>query len=424
METNNAQIIKMNNGISVFLINRNGYKQKTVVGAIPWGAADTNLMSDKVLYKLPYGTAHFLEHTIFYKKTGYTGDDFINLGAYANAFTEFHKTLYFASTYKDLSEITDLVLKTMLEPPALDNEDIEKERAIISEEIRKDDGEIFSVCTENLLKGMYGETSIATPIIGTLNSISKINKEMLITCFNAFYKPQNLNLMIFADLKREPKIEIILRKICEFYPRNSLVSCEVEKEKQNSKSVFQNKVIHRYSKGKVVRAAVGFKDPVSFSGTREFLKRNIAVIVLSDILCSSSSFFYNDLYCNSILASHFYKIKSFYGDDYGYFYFICELDRYKEIDKSLVGLRKCNISENDFELARRKITGRYLMGIDSSYFFSIAFTDMIFKGIDYSEFISVINELSLKDLKEAQRDIFDISQITISLDIPQEIDLT
>ena len=50
---------------------------------------------------------------------------------------------------------------------------------------------------------------IKIPILGTMESIAKIEKEDLYTCYNTFYHPNNMILVITGNVKPESILEII-----------------------------------------------------------------------------------------------------------------------------------------------------------------------------------------------------------------------
>ena len=81
-------------GAQIYIIPKN---RNISVGAvvIGYGAADREFYYENKYYKVPYGTAHFLEHQMFEQPEGNIMERFAELGAEANAFTDSGKTVYY-----------------------------------------------------------------------------------------------------------------------------------------------------------------------------------------------------------------------------------------------------------------------------------------------------------------------------------------
>ena len=59
----------------------------------------------------------------------------------------------------------------------------------------------------NLLKGLYHEHPVRKDIAGTVESIYKINKEILYECYRTFYHPSNMVLFIAGDVDTDRVIK-------------------------------------------------------------------------------------------------------------------------------------------------------------------------------------------------------------------------
>ena len=153
---------------------------------------------------------------------------FSKYGANANAFTNFTMTAYlFSATeyfYECLEHLIDYV-----QTPYFTDENVDKEKGIIEQEIKmyNDDPEwnVFF----NALKAMYINHPTRIDIAGTVDSIYKITKEELYKCYNTFYNPGNMILFVVGDLNEEEvfnhvrkanhkDIQKLQEEIIRFYP--------------------------------------------------------------------------------------------------------------------------------------------------------------------------------------------------------------
>lgn len=127
------------------------------------------------------GVAHFVEHTSFRRTCHRTASkisrDFENRGAYANAYTTKEETCYYVRT---LSEHTAEVLDTLLDVvlwPTFEKDDVEKERSIITEEIRSYEDEpeehIFDLGEMQL----FPRHPIGSPIVGTIDDVRSMKHQ-------------------------------------------------------------------------------------------------------------------------------------------------------------------------------------------------------------------------------------------------------
>lgn len=126
------------------------------------------------------GIAHFVEHASFrrtkHRTTRRIARDFENVGAYANAYTTKEETCYYVRSLSDHLPIVSDTLADIITSPLFDVSDIQRERTIITEEIRSYEDEpeeyIFDVAERQL----FGRHPLGVPIVGTMESISLINK--------------------------------------------------------------------------------------------------------------------------------------------------------------------------------------------------------------------------------------------------------
>lgn len=134
------------------------------------------------------GGSHFLEHLLFkgtpIRSASEISSIIENLGGYMNAFTDRDMTTYVARTRAKDQSIATEVLSDMLQNSVLDTKDVEMERQVILEEIKRvqDDPEslIHELYTENIWKGNRAAHSIT----GTFDTISKMSIESI----KAYYK--------------------------------------------------------------------------------------------------------------------------------------------------------------------------------------------------------------------------------------------
>lgn len=191
-------IEKLENGLTVMIMPKKNVIKKYVIWGTHYGSNDSKFIipGEKNETAVPDGIAHFLEHKLFEQENGTNSLDILSaLGISANAYTSNNHTAYlFECTdnfYKGLDEFMNYV-----QHPYFTDENVNKEKGIIEQEIMMYDDHPFWQVYMNAMSCMYKENPVLIDIAGTIESISKIDKKILYKCYNTFYNPSNM--LIFA----------------------------------------------------------------------------------------------------------------------------------------------------------------------------------------------------------------------------------
>ena len=158
-------------GLEVATLEKRGFAKKYAVLATRYGSIDTKFRiagaADPV--STPEGMAHFLEHKLFEEENGSIDDIFADLGAYSNAFTNYTMTGYLFSCVDNFWPAFDTLLDFVMRPHFTD-ENVEKEKGIIEQEIRMNEDSPDWQAANGLLKAMYRLHPVRDEIAGTVDS--------------------------------------------------------------------------------------------------------------------------------------------------------------------------------------------------------------------------------------------------------------
>lgn len=200
------------NTLRTYYIPKKGFAKSYAILTADYGSADVefSVNGGKSFRKYPEGIAHFLEHKVFEMPGGENVfNRFTEMGASVNAFTNHHQTSYYFSTTDNFAENLALLLQ-MVTTPYLTPENVEKEKGIIAEEIKMyDDHPGFRGFIETV-KALYQEHPVREDIAGSVASIYSLTPQDLLDCYEAFYNPRNLILVLVGDLEPE-QFEAIIR---------------------------------------------------------------------------------------------------------------------------------------------------------------------------------------------------------------------
>lgn len=153
------------------------------------------------------GIAHFLEHMCFKGTEKRTYEDIIteldSLGAESNAFTSFEHTGYYSKAhFKKVGNILE-ILSDMYLNQSLPEQEIEKERGVILDEINMYLDLPPRVCWYALRKSMYGDTPAGRTVIGDPKTVKEISKKDFINFRDKFYNASNTVIVVAGNIDQK-----------------------------------------------------------------------------------------------------------------------------------------------------------------------------------------------------------------------------
>ena len=195
---------RLSNGLTVALLPKKEFKEVYGSVTVQFGSVDTLVTEvDGDVKEYPGGIAHFLEHKLFEREDASDlMSAFTSLGADSNAFTSFTKTSYLFSATDHFLENLDL-LDELVTSAHFTEDSILREQDIIQQEREMYQDDPDSCLFFSTLANLYPGTPLATDIVGSEESISKINLTNLQENFTRFYKPVNMSLFLVGDFDVE-----------------------------------------------------------------------------------------------------------------------------------------------------------------------------------------------------------------------------
>ena len=193
---------RLPNGLPIYVVPRPGFTKKLCYFVTDYGAIHTAYTLNGEALRAPDGVAHFLEHKMFDLPGRDVTAEFAALGARPNAFTGYDLTAYYFSCTENFHKNLRLLLE-FVSTPYFTQESVAKEQGIIGQEIGMSTDNPDSQSFELLMKAMYKNHPIHTPILGSRDSIAQITAKTLYDCHKAFYRPDNMLLCVVGDVDPE-----------------------------------------------------------------------------------------------------------------------------------------------------------------------------------------------------------------------------
>ena len=201
-------------GLRIMLVPKRFTSFYAVLG-VGYGSVDSSFMCEGEgdYIRVPDGIAHYLEHKMFECEDGTDAfAEFSRLGANANAFTTNNLTAYLFSCTDNFEQNLAQLIRFVREP-YFTEENVEKERGIISEEIEMYEDDPYSALHYGMLDLLYHTHPVRINVAGTVRSVSEITADHLYRCYNAFYRLENMVLAVSGDTDIESIFEVCDRVI-------------------------------------------------------------------------------------------------------------------------------------------------------------------------------------------------------------------
>ena len=201
---------KLENGLEIYIVPNINQKNFYITYSTKFGSINTEFKTSNntSFKKVPNGIAHYIEHLMFNMENGSAFDYFSKLGSSVNAFTSYNVTCYevFSSTYfkENLGFLLDYV-----GTPYFTKEGINNERGIIKEEIKMYENNPNTELTYKALKNIFVNDLRKNYISGTQEDIKKITQENILDCYNTFYNPNNMFIIITGNVLPYEALAII-----------------------------------------------------------------------------------------------------------------------------------------------------------------------------------------------------------------------
>ena len=293
----------LSNGLDVIFVPFEKKSNYYISYATRFGSEITSFTpaGEKKSIKVPDGIAHFLEHKMFEQESG---EDpfayFSKSGTGANASTSYDNTQYICYGTKNFIDNLRYLIQ-YVNAPYYTDENVEKEKGIIAEELKMY-ADLPDVQLETKLReNVYHVHPRRVDIGGTVDEIYKITKEDLYLCYNNFYSPNNMFILVVGKFPMEEAMSVIHQ---ELDTRENLEKAEITTIKE--KKSVRKKEDSFVGNIQVPKIAVGLKVPIADLGEYEDLELDLYLTMFTTMLFGSSSLF-RERARNEKLLNNFYS---------------------------------------------------------------------------------------------------------------------
>ena len=389
---------KLENGLTVMIIPKKGVQKKYMIWGTHYGSNESSFIvpGEDEVTNVPNGVAHFLEHKMFEQENGTNSLDVLTaLGVEANAYTTNDHTAYlFECTdnfYEAMDELMDYV-----QHPYFTDENVEKEKGIIGQEIMMyDDYPEWRVYL-NAMQAMYHNNPVKIDIVGTIETISKINKEILYKCYNTFYNPSNMTMVICGDFEPEAILDEVKKRLI-----NTKASGEIKRMYPEEPEGIAKDRIEQKLEVSTPLYAIGIKDTEKCKKTgskNEIVRKHIAIEILLNLLFGRSSNLYKELYNKGLIYAQ-PSLEYEFTNIFAHVLITGQSNSPEQVYQSFKNevnkLKQEGIKQEDFDRIKKMIYGGYIREYNDVQDIARMFLADSFKGIDSFDYLEEIEGITV-----------------------------
>lgn len=398
-------------GLDILVWEMDGFSTTEALFGTKYGSINTRFKTNKDadFVDVPEGIAHFLEHKLFENEDCDVFELYAKTGANANAYTSFDKTCYLFSCSDKYKESLEILL-SFVQKPYFTDATVQKEQGIIGQEIRMcDDNPDWRVFF-NLLRALYKNHPVRIDIAGTVESIAKIDADLLYRCYNTFYNLNNMVLSIAGNVKVDEVLEIADKylKPCEDIKLETAFPKEPEE-------INQREVVQKLPVGMPL-FNIGFK--AKPRSVKELVRNEMLASIALSLIAGSTSPLYKEMFDDGLINSSFFS-EVFTGD--GYFVNILggESKNPEEVFRKVIAeierVKVDGLDKERFDIIKKSKYGQIIRSFNNVEACASLMLNSHFIGVDAFETLETLAAIKLEDVQDSLSELFDTSKAAISI---------
>lgn len=403
--------VKHSSGLDIYICEMSGFSSVEALFGTKYGSINTmfKMRDDKEYTVVPEGIAHFLEHKLFENEDCDVFELYAKTGANGNAYTSFDKTCYLFNCSGNYQESLKILLD-FVQKPYFTQATVDKEQGIIGQEIKMTNDNPEWRVFFNMLRCMYHEHPVKIDIAGTVESIAKIDADLLYKCYHTFYNLNNMVLSIAGNINTDEVLAICdeYLKPCEDKGLETVFPDEPE-------SIVQSEIYEVQPVGAPI-FHIGYK--CRPCNGRERLKKGTTASVALSLLTDASTEMYKKLLSDGVINSSFGG-EVFMGDGYFSLIFSGESASPKIIRDSIIAeverIKAEGISEKDFQRIKKSSYGMAVRELNNVEVVANLMINSHMDGAGPYDSIEALSEMTSQDVLEFITNEMDADKLVLSV---------
>ena len=159
------------------------------------------------------GISHFIEHMLFKGTTSRSAEDIArsvdSIGGNLDAFTAKEMVCFNTKVLDSHLSLAFDVLADLVLHPLFREEDIEKEKGVILEEIKMEADSPDNLVHEIFSSNFWKDHPLGKPILGTRETVKRFDRDVIQRYYSAVYAPANLIVTAAGNLTHERLVGLV-----------------------------------------------------------------------------------------------------------------------------------------------------------------------------------------------------------------------
>ena len=365
-----------------------------------WIKAGTRLENKK-----NNGVAHFLEHMMFKGTKRRTPKQIArsleSVGGQLNAFTSKESTCYYAEILDEHLRKAVNLLSDILCNSILPDKELEKERSVILDEIQSLEDTPDDLIQDIFVEKIFNKHPLGYSILGTENSLNKLNRDSLIEFYNKNYLSKRIIIAAAGNVDHDKLVKLSEKN---FHFFNGISNNHVIPPKLLGTGEFKERKSVSQAHICMGTPSFPYQHPNRYS-----------MLVINTLLGGGmSSRLFQNIRERYGVAYSIYSFLDFYSDS-GVFGVYLGTDKknlgkaLKLLTKEFDNFRKKPLSQRELSEAKAQLKGNLMLSMESTANRMARLAKMeIYNGSfqEIDEIINQINQVNREKVWEISQEIF------------------
>ena len=378
------------------------------------------------------GISHYIEHNLFNGTNELKAGEFFNrvnnLGASTNASTSFSTTDFYISSQllkkNDLEEKIKLH-SDMLQNPIFAPDMLDKERGPVISEISMVMDEPQNIAINRAIKNLYQiKTNSPDLIAGTIENIKNINRDDVLNYYNTHYTPDNFTTVISGDVNPTETIGLVSKYFTKQNPIKPMTK-KFEELTPIENSIRMDETSDKATASTVVMAFAGPEN----NNTKDKVATEMLITLLSGNQSSRLNKTLEKYHVN--IDAGIEKIGNKETDKKALMFLATAApdkvdDTIKNIYKEIFDIQTGNITQKEFEIAKKQLKRSIENVSESSALInSLIGSSLLDKDINYlANYENILQNVTPKDIQDAAVKYLNLNKVSISAVNPSKTALS
>ena len=361
------------------------------------------------------GISHFIEHMLFKGTTHRSAEDIArsvdSIGGNLDAFTAKELVCFNTKVLDQHLSLAWDVLADLVLNPLFRQEDIEKEKGVILEEIKMEADSPDYLVHEIFSSNFWKDHPLGKPILGTRETVKRFDSDMIRRFYSDVYGPQSLIVTAAGNLTHERLVTLVRDQFASLpagpaLPAEQVPTTHARIALRNKKSLEQ------------VHLCLGVPSyPLSH-------EQRFACYVLNTLLGGgmSSRLFQNIRERQGLAYAVFSELSPYRDTGCLSIYAGTSLESARKVVESIVNefrqLKEQAVSDEELRRAKDHLKGSLMLSLEStaSRMTNLARQEMYFgKFFTLDELVESIEAVTAADVQRIAQTFFDPKQIALTI---------